>query len=123
MSDDKIINWWDATEAEIGSDPQLAEARRVAYYNVFYATEMGRQVNANLRKLAGGGCWGKACAAGLTDGEFLVLSSFIAKIKENAGACDEMAAINAECVVAAGNIDTPIAAKDQPKEEVDLLET
>ena len=82
-------------------------ARRAAYYSVFYSTQAGRQVLADLRRMAGDGCWGKARKVGLSADEFLVLSSLLGKIKANAEADDEMAIIVAESQVARSRIGSP----------------
>lgn len=120
MPDGPIVNWWEADEAAVAGDRDLAAARRVAYYSVFYATAMGRQVLADLRRLAGGGVWAKASIMGLSADEFLVLSSLMGKIKDNAGASAEMDCILAEGRAAAAGLHALDGQEQKPKEANEL---
>lgn len=95
------MNWYEATEEQIQSSPDLNETRYVAYYNTFMATEEGQTVLYDMMATA----WQFEEIPKTSDNAiiFIALHEFIQKIKTKCGVVDQMEVIRAEAKIAAGH--------------------
>jgi hypothetical protein len=83
------VEWWKLKPEEL--DEEQAEARRLAYYNIFYGTEEGRQILLDIKKI----CYE---TSGLSSDAVLARIALFVAIRANCGVNieTEKTAIDAE---------------------------
>lgn len=84
------MEWWQLSPEEIAQNPEAVKLRKLAYYNTFYASEEGRQVLLDMKKM----CYNNSLSP---DGLIATIQLF-ETIRGKAGLTidSDMAAISAE---------------------------
>lgn len=87
--------WYEMSEKEmLIADSETKELKRLTYHNVFYATEEGRQVLADLRRRA-------YSSGGLVPEAVVAIIELLKYIRDCCGVTNEKSIIDAEAEVVA----------------------